>query len=229
MSELTDKLIVALDVDALEQAKRFIDILYPTVKYFKIGSQLFTACGPEAVRMVGSKGAKAFLDLKFHDIPNTVHSAVSAAIATYAAGVFMMTVHIRGGEEMLRRASAAAREKAAELKITKPYIVGVTRLTSDKNTGILQDEVLAAAELAKNSGLDGVVCAVQEAGVIRKRFGKDFIVVTPGIRPKSADSDDQKRIATAAEAIKAGSDFLVVGRPVLEAEDPLEAAKGLFR
>lgn len=246
MQDLADKLIVALDVPTLDEAKRFVDILYPRVRFFKISSQLFTACGPEAIKMVGEKGAKVFLDLKFYDIPNTVYSAVASGTSSsirlisiptgfdekkivdqvkerICFPVFMMTLHTLGGLEMLKAAVKGASDKAAELKINKPYLVGVTVLTSDNSKEETPKIVLERAKLARAAGLDGVVCSPLEAALIRKEFGKDFIIVTPGIRPKTAKADDQKRTATAKEAISAGSDFLVVGRPILEAKDPLEA------
>jgi orotidine-5'-phosphate decarboxylase len=224
MQDLKNKLIVALDVDTLKKAEDLVEKLKHEVKYFKIGSQLFTACGPEAVRMVEEKGAKAFLDLKFHDIPNTVFLAVSSGTS---APVFMMTVHTKGGREMLEAALRGAEKKAQELKITRPFIVGVTRLTSDEDRGNIQTEVVQAARIAKDAGLDGVVCAASEAAAIRKEFGEKFIIVTPGIRAKNKKTDDQKRTATAAEAIAAGAHFIVVGRPILEADNPLQALKEL--
>lgn len=244
MSELKDKLIVALDVDTLEKAEGLVGILYPTVTMFKVGCQLFTACGPEAVRMIGEKGARVFLDLKFYDIPQTVYSSSSSASAIYAepvisAGteqrveeaiqpaVFMMTVHIQGGKKMLEEAVRGAANKAKELKIERPRIVGVTVLTSNEGEDVT-NLVLERAKLAQETGLDGVVCSAHEAAAVRKVCGKDFIIVTPGIRPKGTKTDDQKRIATAQEAISAGADFLVVGRPILEAKDPLLAAKQLL-
>lgn len=243
MLELQDKLIVALDVGSLPEVKHLVDILYPKVKFFKVGSQLFTACGQEAVRIVGEKGAKVFLDLKFYDIPNTVSQAVisgtglscviqeaaaTGAKDTLSFPVFMMTAHIKGGRKMLKEAVKGVTEKSAELKIIKPFIVGVTRLTSEENNENTRQEVLEAARLAKDSGLDGVVCAVSEAAMIKKEFGRDFLIVTPGIRPKGASVDDQRRIATAKEAIEAGADYIVVGRPIIKAEDPLKAIDSLM-
>lgn len=250
MSILKDKLIVALDVPTAEDAKRFVALLSPEVKFFKVGSQLFTACGPEVIRMIGEEGGRVFLDLKFHDIPNTVYSATassaSAGVYLVPSGlneqsaeeqvtknmyypVFMMTLHTLGGLEMLKAAVRGATDKAAELKIKKPYLVGVTVLTSesiDKNTS--DGEVLRRAKLAKDAGLDGIVCAVPEVAIIRKEFGKEFIIVTPGIRSKGAEKDDQKRVATAQEAIEAGTDYIVVGRPILEAKDPLKVVRELL-
>lgn len=232
MQEIKDKLIVALDVNTLAEAERLVDKLYPLgVKMFKVGSQLFTACGPEAVKMLGKKGAKIFLDLKFYDIPRTVFAAVaSGAGISYEAvkgdiqyPVFMMTVHTEGGETMLKEAVRGAAETAEELNIKKPFIIGVTVLTSENGGDKVKEIVLARAGNAKNSGLDGVVCAVHEASIIRKEFGKEFLIVTPGIRPKNYKADDQSRIATAQKAIEAGADFIVVGRPILEAADPVKA------
>jgi orotidine-5'-phosphate decarboxylase len=249
MQNIKDKLIVALDVKTLKDAERFVKILIPAgIKHFKIGSQLFTAYGPKAVQMVGKRGGKVFLDLKFHDIPHTVFCATSSGTScSYVAvaasclhlkkdiegsmqpPVFMMTVHTDGGEDMLKQAVAGAQSRAAELNIPKPFIVGVTKLTSDKNAIGTVEAVLARARLAKKSGLDGVVCASLEAAAVRNDCGKDFIIVTPGIRPKGADVADQKRVATAKDAISAGANYIVVGRPILEAPDPLEAAKNIIR
>jgi len=247
MQNIRDKLIVALDVDSLAKAKDFVNVLYPTVKLFKIGGQLFTAYGPEAVKMVGEKGARVFLDLKFYDIPHTVfQSSSSGTDLGFSASrnnlakskkevrtkvelpVFMMTVHISGGEEMLRAAVEGAASKAKELNIDKPAIVGVTILTSDSYDESTAVTVLERAKLAQKAGLDGVVCSVNEAAAVRKACGKDFIIVTPGIRPKGAGKNDQKRTATPCEAIKAGANFIVVGRPILEACDPLKAAKDIL-
>ena len=240
------KLIVALDVDNLKKAEHLVDILYPTVETFKVGSQLFTAEGPKTVRMIHEKGAQVFLDLKFHDIPSTVFQAVSAGTASAvmmtptATGsvnkdingatqlaVFMMTVHTEGGSEMLKAAVRGATEKAKELNIKRPFIVGVTRLTSDKNEEVTEENVLKAARLAKDVGLDGVVCSAHEAPRVRKECGNDFLIVTPGIRPKGYPADDQSRVATAQEAIEAGADFVVVGRPVIKAKDPLGVAESI--
>lgn len=245
MRDISDKLILALDVDTLEKAKHFVDILYPRVKLFKVGSQLFTAYGPEAVKMVGEKGGKVFLDLKFYDIPQTVYgsslsvSAICVKPVSASTGieqrvtesiqpaVFMMTVHIQGGKKMLEEAVRGASNKARELKIERPRILGVTVLTSDKQDESTTNTVLERARLAQEAGLDGIVCSVHEAVAVRKACGNDFIIVTPGIRPKGAKADDQKRVATAEEAIAAGADYLVVGRPILEAKDPLKAVDEL--
>lgn len=221
----TNPLIVALDVDTLDEAKALIKKLGDSVDIYKIGSQLFTAYGPQTVREVTSLGKKVFLDLKFHDIPNTVANAVTSATGL---GVFMMTVHTIGGREMMEAAVKAAQIKAKLMNIPRPFIVGVTVLTSAVREEATQSNVLERAKLAKLSGLDGVVASVEETAVLRQALGYDVIIVTPGIRPSGTDKGDQKRVATPAEAVRNGSSFLVVGRPVVTAEDPQAAAQGIL-
>ncbi len=218
-------LIVALDVESLRKAKDIVGKLYPAVKYFKVGSQLFTACGPAVIQYIREAGADVFLDLKFHDIPNTVAAAVGAAVEL---DIFMLTVHTCGGAEMMDRAGKAAQTQAQKSKKRRPLVVGVTVLTSQAmdNAG---EEVLQRAGAAKECGLDGVVCSVHEAAAVRKACGENFIIVTPGIRLPDGDAGDQKRVATPAAAAAAGSNYLVVGRPILEAPDPLAAAKNILR
>ena len=223
---MSAELIVALDVPKLEDAERLVKILYPTVKLFKIGSQLYTIAGPQAVQMVGKIGGKVFLDLKFHDIPNTVGNAVASCTDL---SVFMLTVHIAGGEKMMESAAMAAKQRAAELGIARPKIVGITVLTSDAAAEDTQKTVVARAISAQRADLDGVVCSVQETAAVRKQCGKDFIIVTPGIRSPGDDRGDQKRVATPAEAVVAGSDYLVVGRPIVAADDPEAAALDIMR
>jgi orotidine-5'-phosphate decarboxylase len=213
------RLIVALDVPAFAEAKKLVDKLYPTVKFFKIGSQLFTACGSRAVDYVRRKGGKVFLDLKFHDIPNTVAHAVTAAASL---DVFMLTVHASGGREMLK----AAQEAAVRAGKKKPRIIAVTVLTSQEASA---DQVLALARMAAESGVDGIVASVREAAVLRRELSKDLILVTPGIRPSGPAGDDQKRTASVEEAVAAGSDFIVVGRPIVKADDPLAAARRISK
>jgi orotidine-5'-phosphate decarboxylase len=220
------KTILALDVDDLRTAGHFVDMLYPQVDFFKIGPILFTAYGPKVIELVRKKGADVFLDLKFHDIPNTVANAVRQATRLK---VRMLTLHTSGGKEMLMKASAAAKEESAKLKIKRPLLLGITVLTSDKKKANTQKIVLERARLAKRSGLDGIVCSVHEARAVRKACGKNFVIVTPGIRPKSAQAGDQKRVATAKDAFLAGASYIVVGRPILDAADPLEAAKDIIK
>jgi orotidine-5'-phosphate decarboxylase len=225
-----ERLIVALDVDTGEKALSLVEKLKNDVKIFKIGSELFTSCGPKIVKDVKNSGREVFLDLKFHDIPNTVGKSASAAAKL---GVFMFNVHALGGPDMMKKTIDAVTEEAKKLKITKPKVIAVTMLTSmDENSlkkiGVfdnMETQVLRLAKLAKESGLDGVVASPSEVKVIRKSLGNDFLIVTPGVRPSWAAVGDQKRIATPKEAIDNGADFIVVGRPVIEASDPAAAAK----
>jgi orotidine-5'-phosphate decarboxylase len=217
------KIILALDVDNLKKAKYFVHKLYPKIKIFKVGVQLFTACGPKVVELINKKGAEVFLDLKFFDIPNTVANAVRQAVRLR---VKMLTLHILGDEEMLRQAVAVAKAEARHLKIKRPLLIGVTVLTSKEAKS---SDVLTLAKIGLESGLDGVVCSAREAAFLRKKINRKFVIVTPGIRPGGASRDDQKRTATVAEAIRAGSDFLVIGRLILETKEPVKIVKGLFK
>jgi len=219
------KLILALDVDNYQQAMHWVKLFYPQVKIFKVGLQLYTACGPKIIQDIRKTGAEVFLDLKFNDIPNTMAAAVKEAIKYKAA---MLTVHTLSGPTALREVANAA-------KGSKTKVLGVTILTSIcqhflKDLGIkrkLSAEVLYLAKMAKRSGLGGVVCSVHEAKIIRRHLGKNFLIVTPGIRP-NVSCDDQKRPATVKEAICAGSNFLVVGRPILQAKNPRLAAEEII-
>jgi len=230
MDGQSDKLVVALDVENLNSAKGLVEKLYPEVRIFKIGSQLFTAAGPAAVEAVRAAGAKVFLDLKFHDIPNTVSNAVRVATRL---GVFMLNVHVQGGFDMMRQAVIAAKEEAGKLKIERPIILGVTVLTSmgEKDLKDLEirkgvkSQVTYLAKLAKDAGLDGVVASADEIQPIRWSCGDDFIILTPGIRPEWAQKGDQKRTATPKDAIQLGANYIVVGRPILQAQDPRDAAR----
>jgi len=216
-----NRIIVALDVESRKEAMRWVDLLYPKVAIFKVGLKLYTACGPEIITAIRKKGAEVFLDLKFNDIPNTMAGAVKEALKYRVA---MLTVHTLAGPAALKAVAGVARG-------SRTKILGVTILTSIcghflKDLGIrrsVSDEVLYLAKMAKRCGLDGVVSSAQEAGVLRRSLGKDFLIVTPGIRPDKVAGGDQKRVATPQEAIKAGADLLVVGRPILEAKDPLSA------
>ncbi len=222
-----DKLIVALDVNTLQKARTLVDKLYPAIKIFKVGSELFTAAGPQAVRMINKKGAKVFLDLKFHDIPNTVASAVKQAAGL---DVFMVNIHASGGSDMIKAAKEALKLLP---KNKKPVLLAVTVLTSiDKATlkslGINRPpikQVCLLAKMAKAHGADGVVCSPQEIKQVRRACGKRFVIVTPGVRPLGKALADQKRVATPQKAIKQGADFIVVGRPITEAPNPKKAAK----
>jgi orotidine-5'-phosphate decarboxylase len=224
---MREKLIVALDVNSLNKAKRLLDTLYPTVRIFKIGYQLFLKGGWEAVKIVKEKGAKVFLDLKLFDIPNTVSKTVAFLAKE---NMFMFNVHILGGYKMMCEAIKATK---ATRKQRRPLIIGVTLLTSfDEETLIqiglkrnIEKEIVKLAMLAKRAGLDGVVASPKEVEKIKKFCGRDFIVVCPGIRLESISSDDQKRISTAKEAVAKGADYIVVGRPIIQAKKPLLVAQ----
>ena len=231
---MSNKLIVALDVPNLRQAEQIVKKVSPLVKIFKVGKELFTSSGPAAVRMVRSHGCQVFLDLKFHDIPNTVASACEAAARL---GVFMMNVHAAGGRTMMVSAVQAVHRVAAEKMSPPVKILGVTVLTSLtdrdlKETGVskkIKKQVPDLALLAKNCGLDGVVASAQEIPLLRKKVGKTFLIVTPGVRPIWAAHGDQKRVATPKEAVDAGADFIVIGRPITQHPQPLVAAEKILK
>jgi len=234
VAEHVDKILVALDVESRAEALGLADALRGAVGGFKIGSRLFTSEGPAIVRTLTERGDRVFLDLKFHDIPNTVATAVAAATEL---GVWMVNVHAGGGTAMMRAAHAAAHETAARRNAPPPLVIAVTVLTSMNRaalaeTGIvieLMDQVLRLAELTKEAGLDGVVASPRETAAIRARCGAEFAIVTPGIRGGAAAStkDDQERTMTPADAIGAGASYLVVGRPIIAAPDPLAAARAI--
>lgn len=217
------EIILALDVDNLSQARAFVDKLYPKIKIFKVGAHLFTALGPKILEMINNKGAEAFLDLKYFDIPNTVAQAVRAAVRHK---VKMLTLHILGDEEMIKAAIAAAKDESKKLKTKKPLLIGVTVLTSKEAKS---SDVFTLAKIGIELGLDGVVCSAREAKSLRDKIKRKFVIVTPGIRPQGVIRNDQKRTATVGEAIKAGSNFLVIGRPILEAKNPLKVVEAIAK
>ncbi|MDD5618282.1 MAG: orotidine-5'-phosphate decarboxylase [Candidatus Omnitrophica bacterium] len=219
---LKEKIIVALDVDRESKAKKLVNLLSRHVKIFKVGSILFTQSGPSIIKYVQKKNCGVFLDLKFFDISNTVANAVRQAVRLK---VKMLTLHISGGDKMLESAVAAAKDESKRLNIKKPLLIGVTVLTSKDAK---PKEVLHLAKLGLSCGLDGVVCSANEAAMLRRKIKQKFIIVTPGIRQKDAKRDDQKRTATAKEALRAGSNYLVVGRPIVKAEDPVKAVKEMI-
>jgi len=229
-----ERLIVALDVDTKEKALGLVDKLKKDVKIFKIGSELFTSCGPEIVRCVRDRGCEVFLDLKFHDIPNTVAKSAASAVKL---GAFLFNVHASGGPEMMKKAAVIVAGEAKKLNVKRPLVIAVTVLTSmDQNNlkkvGVddnMEAQVLRLAKLAKESALDGVVASAAETKMIRAALGKDFVIVTPGVRPSWAAVNDQKRVTTPKEAIDNGADFIVIGRPIIEAADPAEAARKVLK
>ena len=228
-----DRLIIALDVLEEKKAIELIVALSPEVDLFKVGIGPFTAFGKSILKRLEEEGKKVFLDLKFHDIPNTVKNAACAAAEQ---GVYMMNFHCVGGGKMLASAVAGAEEGAKKRGTKRPLLIGVTVLTSMDEAGLagtgifggVEENVIRFAGLAKEAGLDGVVASAEETRMIKEKFGDGFLVVTPGIRPEWSVSGDQKRSVTPAEAIKNGSDLIVVGRPVIQAKDPLAAAKRIL-
>ena len=225
---MSEKLIVALDVDEIEKAENLVDSLIPYAKLFKVGSFLFTAEGPKVLDMVVKKGGKVFLDLKYCDIPNVVSNSVRMA---QRHGVFSLTLSILGGRKML--------EAAASIH-PRPLLWGVTILTSIdspdmKELGIsreIGDEVVALAKMAESAGLEGVVASPLEIELIRKATRKDFLIITPGIRPLVGEKsllDDQKRVMAPGEALRKGADYIVVGRPIIEVPDPVGAVKAILQ
>ncbi|MBI2841855.1 MAG: orotidine-5'-phosphate decarboxylase [Armatimonadetes bacterium] len=229
-----DRIIVALDVDSEEKAVELVKKLAGEVGAFKVGLELFNVAGPGVFLTLRAAGAeKIFYDAKFHDIPNTVASAVRAAARR---GIWMLNVHCSGGSEMMEAAADAAREEAEKVGIEPPKVIGVTILTSIDTMMLseqlrvasgLVNQVVHLARLAKSSGLDGVVASPQEIQYIRESAGRDFLIVTPGVRPAGADVGDQKRVMTPADAARAGADYLVIGRPITRAADPTAAANAI--
>jgi orotidine-5'-phosphate decarboxylase len=228
MSASSSRVIFPLDVPTLAEATDLARRLAPHLAAVKIGSQLFTAEGPRAVRTMHDLGLRVFLDLKFHDIPNTVAGALTSA---QALGVWMVNVHASGGPAMLKAAAGAVADRP---KGTRPLVIAVTVLTSLSDADIkgtlgttrsLPQQVEHLAREAQAAGLDGVVASPHEIGLIRQACGADFLIVTPGVRPADAARNDQQRVMTPAEAIRAGADYIVVGRPIQAAADPVEAAR----
>ena len=226
-------IIFALDVGTWKEAERFVEELREWVWGFKIGKELFTWMGPKAVEMVQKGGGKVFLDLKYHDIPSTV--AKAAAMAT-RLGVAMFNLHALGGAEMMRAAVEAVQEEAEKKNLLPPTILGVTVLTSLQSRDLravgitlpLEEEVVQLAILAQQAGLDGVVASPLEIKQLRKACGEDLVIVTPGVRLDKGRRHDQARVMTPAEAIQAGADYVVIGRPIKEAPDPLKATQKIL-
>jgi orotidine-5'-phosphate decarboxylase len=231
-----DKLLVALDVDSARRALELADVLTGVAGGFKVGSRLFTLEGPGLVTQLVDRGARVFLDLKFHDIPNTVAQAVGAAVQT---GAWMIDVHASGGLRMMQAAVRAGREAADRAGRPPPIVLGITVLTSMddevlRETGVgrpLLEQVVSLARLAQAAGLQGVVASPHETQAIRRACGEHFAIVTPGIRGDSAGGDkhDQTRTMGPGEAVRAGANYLVVGRPIIAAPDPRAAAEAIAR
>jgi orotidine-5'-phosphate decarboxylase len=234
MTSANPRVLVALDFASPMRALALAERLDPTACGVKVGKELFVTAGPEPVRWLVARGFNVFLDLKFHDIPNTVAHACAAATRL---GVWMMNVHAAGGSAMLRGARDAVSATAAETGIARPLLIAVTVLTSLdaaslRETGVDAEpgeQALRLAALAQACGLDGVVCSARESAAMRTRFGLDFALVTPGIRPPGSPGDDQARIVTPEEAMRNGASYLVVGRPITSAADPLAALASINR
>ncbi len=225
------KIIVAIDtIDTNEALK--ITKLIPDVGAFKLGLEYFCANGPKGISKISETGVKIFLDLKFHDIPNTVAGAIRASLNLEP---YMMTVHLSGGYNMLDRTMEEVKEYCSKKSLKRPLILGVSVLTSIDNNefsslgikGKVEDQVVRLAKLAENSGLDGLVCSAKELKIVKREVGKNLILVTPGIRPAGGEVNDQKRILTPAQAIKDGANFLVIGRPITSVDDPQEALNNI--
>ena len=230
---MRERLIVALDVGDLGEVKELVKLLASEVGMFKVGKQLFTHAGPQAVRLIQELGGEVFLDLKFHDIPNTV---AKAAVEATRLGVKMFNVHAFGSLEMMRAMAKEARRVCHQQNLRKPIMLAVTVLTSLnqddlKRVGVdgrVADQVVRLALLTKEAGMDGVVASPHEVADIRSACGRRFVIVTPGIRPRDAGRNDQQRVMTPADAIQASVDYIVVGRPILAAKDPVAAARKII-
>lgn len=233
MEQSNNRLIVALDVDTMAEVRQLVETLGDSVSYYKVGMQLFYSVGMECLTYLRKQRKDIFLDLKMHDIPNTV--AQGAASLT-RLGVAMINVQASGGLGMMRAAAEKVTETASALNIPRPKLIAVTVLTSMDNTewallrnaASIPGQVVHLAKLAKEAGLDGVVASPQEAELIRKACGDNFAIVTPGVRPLGAALNDQSRVATPADALKAGAHYLVVGRPITKAQDPRAAALAIL-
>lgn len=228
----TSPIICAIDTPDLSKATALCKTVQPHVGAIKLGLEFFVSHGPQGIRSIADLRIPIFLDLKLHDVPNTIKGAVRAATKLHVA---MLTIHTQGGKEMMKIAQDTANEEADKLGITPPLILGVTMLTSlDDNDAAdlgyphsVQDQVLRLVELAYGAGVKGIVCSPQEIQLIRKHCPADITLVTPGIRPAAAD-DDQKRVLTPKEAMAHGANYLVVGRPITQAENPADAAAKLL-
>lgn len=228
MLSVRERIIVALDVETAAEARLIVEELRGNVGAFKVGLQLFSAGGPEFVRELTGSGEKVFLDLKFHDIPNTV---AKAAVEAARLGVWMFNVHAMGGSEMMRAVIKEVDAACENGDLKRPLVIAVTVLTSSDNEtlaevgigGPVDEEVIRLAKLAAGAGMDGVVASPLEAAAIKAAAGKEFVAVTPGIRPLSATGDDQKRVTTVGRALGEGSDYVVIGRPITQAADRMAA------
>lgn len=229
-----EKIIVALDVDTLDRALELVEQLQPYVGMFKVGMELYNAVGPRAISAIRERGGEVFVDLKLHDIPTTVAKAVRVLTRNGAA---IINVHASGGVAMMQAAASAVQDEAAVQGITPPQLIAVTVLTSmDQETlncqlqipGPVEQNVVHWAELAQQAGLHGVVASPREITAIRKACGEEFVIITPGIRPLGTAKNDQERITTPEEAVQLGATYLVIGRPITQAANPVEAVQNII-
>lgn len=225
------RLMLALDVDSREKAEEWVHKMKLNVGFFKVGLQLFTLAGAELVRSIRARGGRIFLDVKYHDIPNTVAKACESCCSM---GIDFVNVHALGGRAMIKAAALALKENSARMRVHKPVLLAVTILTSHDAKSLREDvglrgspdkEVVRLAKMAQAAGAEGVVCSPREIVAVRKACGPNFVIVTPGIRQLGAEKQDQKRTLTAGQAIAKGADYLVVGRPITGAADPVDAAR----
>ena len=231
-TDIKQRLIVALDLADPAKARTLATLLAPEVGMFKVGKQLFVNAGPNIVRTIHDLGGEVFLDLKFHDIPNT---AAAAAVEAARLGVRLFNLHVSGGREMMRQTAAAVEEVCGKEGLRRPAVLGVTVLTSLDGSdlealgiqGGVPAQVVRLAGMAREAGLAGVVCSAREVPEIRRACGDSFMLVTPGIRPAGQQAGDQKRVMTPGDAVRAGIDFIVVGRPITAADDPVAAARSV--
>jgi len=234
-SSAINRLVLALDVDRDQDALNLVEELKGHVGVFKVGHQLFTAYGPDIVRRIIKQGGKVFLDLKYHDIPNTVAKAVTEAVKL---GVTIVNVHALGGQDMMKAAAAASAETAGKWGVPRPIVLAVTILTSMDEKSLRKElkisrslprEVAHLARMAKRAGMHGIVASPQEIAMLRKTIRDEkFVILTPGVRPSWAGKDDQKRVMTPGEALRAGADYIVIGRPILAAADRMAAVNTIL-
>lgn len=228
-----ERIIAALDVRSMEEVKKLVEGLGNTISFYKVGMELFYAVGPQVIKYLKDNGKKVFLDLKLHDIPNTVAEGL---VSLMKLGVDIFNVHASGGLTMMTKAANRVKEEAAQLGIMAPKLIAITVLTSineDDWAGLgmntpIDKQVLRLAKLTQQAGLDGVVASPREAKAIRELCGSDFMIITPGVRPLGAKKDDQSRIATPKQALLNGASRLVIGRPIYQAAEPLKAAQHII-
>ena len=234
MGEGKNKIILALDVKETAQACHWVELLRDYVGFFKVGHQLFTLAGPEILGTIRGLGGRVMLDLKFHDIPATVSRAGEEAVRLGAA---MFTLHASGGLEMMRRTADAVEAAADRLAVAKPKVLAVTILTSFDQEGLgrigvrntVEEMVVLLAKLAKEAKVDGVIASAKEIRLIRENCGDGFLIITPGIRPSGVEHEDQKRVLSPKEAIDRGANYIVIGRPILNSQDPVKTLKDIIR